>query len=225
MSEMNRLSLIREEILHCQKCPLAKGRKNAVPGEGLSSVELMFIGEGPGYHENQQGKPFVGQAGAFLDELLSAAGLKREEVFITNVVKCRPPSNRDPMPEELTACAHYLDEQIALLDPKVIVTLGRFSMAKFIENGKISQIHGKAHKVGKRLVVTMYHPAAALHQPALRPALVEDFKKLPVLLGKEAVVQAKVESLFQPQAEVFVPETKSIKKQEKPSLPEQLSLF
>jgi len=225
MSETNRLSLIREEILHCQKCPLAKGRKNAVPGEGPSSVEIMFIGEGPGYYENQQGKPFVGQAGAFLDELLAAADLKREDVFITNVVKCRPPNNRDPMPEELAACAHYLDEQIALLDPKVIVTLGRFSMAKFIENGKISQIHGKAHKVGKRLVVTMYHPAAALHQPALRPALVEDFKKLPVLLGKEAVVQAKVESLFQPQAEVFVPETKSIKKQEKPSLPEQLSLF
>ena len=225
MSEMNRLSLIREEILHCQKCPLAKGRKNAVPGEGPSSVEIMFIGEGPGYHENQQGKPFVGQAGAFLDELLSAAGLKREEVFITNVVKCRPPSNRDPMPEELTACAHYLDEQIALLDPKVIVTLGRFSMAKFIENGKISQIHGKAHKVGKRLVVTMYHPAAALHQPALRPALVEDFKKLPVLLGKEAVVQTKVETLFQPKVEALVPETKTVKKQEKPSLPEQLSLF
>ena len=225
MSEMNRLSLIREEILHCQKCPLAKGRKNAVPGEGPWSVEIMFIGEGPGYHENQQGKPFVGQAGAFLDELLSAAGLKREEVFITNVVKCRPPSNRDPMPEELTACAHYLDEQIALLDPKVIVTLGRFSMAKFIENGKISQIHGKSHKVGKRLVVTMYHPAAALHQPALRPALVEDFQKLPELLGKEAVVQTKVETLFQPKVEALVPETKTVKKQEKPSLPEQLSLF
>ena len=225
MSETNRLSLIREEILHCQKCPLAKGRKNAVPGEGPSSVEIMFIGEGPGYHENQQGKPFVGQAGAFLDELLAAADLKREDVFITNVVKCRPPNNRDPMPEELAACAHYLDEQIALLDPKVIVTLGRFSMAKFIENGKISQIHGKAHKVGKRLVVTMYHPAAALHQPALRPALVEDFKKLPELLGKEAVVQTKVETLFQPKVEAFVPETKPVKKQEKPSLPEQLSLF
>ena len=225
MSETNRLNTIREEILHCQKCPLAKGRKNAVPGEGPASVVIMFIGEGPGYHENQQGKPFVGQAGMFLDELLAAADLKREDVFITNVVKCRPPNNRDPMPEELTACAHYLDEQIALLDPKVIVTLGRFSMAKFIENGKISQIHGKSHKVGKRLVVTMYHPAAALHQPALRPALVEDFQKLPELLGKEAVVQTKVETLFQPKVEALVPETKTVKKQEKPSLPEQLSLF
>jgi DNA polymerase len=217
MSDINQLRTIREEILHCQKCPLAKGRKNAVPGEGPSSVDVMFIGEGPGYHENQQGKPFVGQAGMFLDELLASADLKREEVFITNVVKCRPPDNRDPMPEELAACAHYLDEQIELLDPRVIVTLGRFSMAKFIENGKISQIHGKAHQVGKRLIVTMYHPAAALHQPALKPALLEDFTKLRLLLSKEEPIKPKVE--------VPAPETKSVKNEEKPSLPEQLSLF
>ncbi len=225
MSEKNRLIAVREEILHCQKCPLAKGRKNAVPGEGPSSVDIMFIGEGPGYHENQQGKPFVGQAGAFLDELLAAANLKREEVFITNVVKCRPPGNRDPMPEELEACARYLDEQIALLNPKVIVTLGRFSMAKFIENAKISRIHGQAHKIGNRLIVTMYHPAAALHQPALRPALVEDFSKLPRLLGKEPLVQPEMETSVQPKAEVIEPETKSVKKEEKTTPPEQLSLF
>lgn len=225
MSETNRLSTIREEILHCQKCPLAKGRKNAVPGEGPSSVDIMFIGEGPGYHENQQGKPFVGQAGMFLDELLASADLKREDVFITNVVKCRPPENRDPMPEELTACAHYLDEQIALLDPKVIVTLGRFSMAKFIENGRISQIHGKSHKVGKRLIVTMYHPAAALHQPALRPALVEDFSKLRHLLGKEEPVQPKAAVPAALKVEAPIIDRKSVKKQEKPDLPEQLSLF
>lgn len=225
MSDTNRLSTIREEILHCQKCPLAKGRKNAVPGEGPSSVDIMFIGEGPGYHENQQGKPFVGQAGMFLDELLASADLKREDVFITNVVKCRPPENRDPMPEELTACAHYLDEQIALLDPKVIVTLGRFSMAKFIENGRISQIHGKSHKVGKRLIVTMYHPAAALHQPALRPALVEDFSKLRHLLGKEEPVQPKAAVPATPKVEAPIIDRKSVKKQEKPDLPEQLSLF
>lgn len=225
MSETNRLNTIREEILHCQKCPLAKGRKNAVPGEGPASVDIMFIGEGPGYHENEQGKPFVGQAGMFLDELLTAADLKREDVFITNVVKCRPPSNRDPMPEELTACAHYLDEQIALLNPKVIVTLGRFSMAKFIENGKISQIHGKSQNIGKRLIVTMYHPAAALHQPALRPALVEDFSKLPHLLGKIAPVQPKPAAPAQPKVELPSFDRKSGKKQEKPDLPEQLSLF
>ena len=223
MSDTNRLSTIREEILHCQKCPLAKGRKNAVPGEGPSSVDIMFIGEGPGYHENQQGKPFVGQAGMFLDELLASADLKREDVFITNVVKCRPPENRDPMPEELTACAHYLDEQIALLDPKVIVTLGRFSMAKFIENGRISQIHGKSHKVGKRLIVTMYHPAAALHQPALRPALVEDFSKLRHLLGKEEPVQPKAAVPATLKVEAPIIDRKSVKKQEKPDLPEQLS--
>ena len=217
MSNINRLNTIKEEILLCQKCPLAKGRKNAVPGEGPSSVDIMFIGEGPGFHENQQGKPFVGQAGAFLDELLSAAGLKREDVFITNVVKCRPPSNRDPMPEELSACAGYLDEQIELLDPKVIVTLGRFSMAKFIENGKISQIHGKSQTVGDRLIVTMYHPAAALHQPALRPALVEDFAKLRPLLN--------IEELVEPMAAVPEPEPQPITKEEKPDLPEQLSLF
>ena len=225
MSDTNRLSTIREEILHCQKCPLAKGRKNAVPGEGPSAVDIMFIGEGPGYHENQQGKPFVGQAGMFLDELLASADLKREDVFITNVVKCRPPENRDPMPEELTACAHYLDEQIALLDPKVIVTLGRFSMAKFIENGRISQIHGKSHKVGKRLIVTMYHPAAALHQPALRPALVEDFSKLRHLLGKEEPVQPKAAVPAALKVEAPIIDRKSVKKQEKPDLPEQLSLF
>ncbi len=217
MSDTNRLQTIREEILHCQKCALAKGRNKAVPGEGPSSVDVMFIGEGPGFHENQQGKPFVGQAGAFLDELLAAADLKRGEVFITNVVKCRPPSNRDPMPEELTACEVYLDEQIQLLNPKVIVTLGRFSMAKFIENGRISQIHGKAHQIGNRLVVTMYHPAAALHQPALRPVLVEDFAKLRHLLGKEEPVPPKVEDLSLT--------VRPVKADEKPMPPEQLSLF
>ena len=217
MSNINRLNTIKEEILLCQKCPLAKGRKNAVPGEGPSSVDIMFIGEGPGFHENQQGKPFVGQAGVFLDELLSAAGLKREDVFITNVVKCRPPSNRDPMPEELSACSRYLDEQIELLDPKVIVTLGRFSMAKFIENGKISQIHGKSQTVDGRLIVTMYHPAAALHQPALRPALVEDFAKLRPLLN--------IEELVEQMAAVPEPEPQPITKEDKPDFPEQLSLF
>jgi len=217
MSDINRLQTIREEILHCQKCPLAKGRNKAVPGEGPSSVEVMLIGEGPGFHENQQGKPFVGQAGAFLDELLAAADLKRDEVFITNVVKCRPPSNRDPLPEELKACDQYLDEQISLLDPRVIITLGRFSMAKFVENGRISQIHGKSQQVGDRLVVTMYHPAAALHQPALRPVLVEDFSKLRLLLGKEPPTPPKVEAP--------APVVKTATVEEEPGTPEQLSLF
>ena len=186
MTADQRLQEIRQEISTCQLCQLAKGRLNAVPGEGPSKVDIMFIGEAPGFHENRQGKPFVGQAGQFLDELLQAAGLNRDQVYITNVVKCRPPNNRDPLPEELKACQRYLDEQIALLDPQVIVTLGRISMAKFITGGRISAIHGRTHNVGNRKVVTMYHPAAALHQPALRPVLLEDFSRLKKFISSRA---------------------------------------
>lgn len=178
MTAEKRLQEIRKEIEVCHACPLAKGRERSVPGEGPARVDILFIGEAPGFHENRQGKPFVGQAGQFLDELLKAAGLERSQVFITNVVKCRPPNNRDPLPEELQACQVYLDEQIALLQPKVIVTLGRISMGKFIEMGRISSIHGKTHNVNGQKVVTMYHPAAALHQPALRQTLIEDFSRL-----------------------------------------------
>jgi DNA polymerase len=144
----------------------------------------MFIGEGPGFHENEQGLPFVGAAGNFLEELLSDAGLTREGVFITNVVKCRPPSNRDPEPDELNACKTYLERQIAAINPDVIVTLGRVSMGYFIDQGKISLIHGRDFWSHGRMVVAMYHPAAALHQPSLRTVVKEDFAKLPVLIDK-----------------------------------------
>jgi len=144
----------------------------------------MFIGEGPGWHEDQQGRPFVGAAGQFLNELLAKAGLKREDVFITNIVKCRPPGNRDPLPDEITACAGYLDRQIAAIDPEVIVTLGRFSMAKWFPGERISRIHGQPKRVNGRLVVPMYHPAAALHQSSLRSAIEEDFAKLPKILAE-----------------------------------------
>jgi DNA polymerase len=144
----------------------------------------MFIGEGPGFHENQQGLPFVGAAGKFLDELLLSANLSRKNVFITNVVKCRPPGNRDPFPEELTACGVYLDDQIAIINPLVIVTLGRFSMANFFGNVKISQVHGQAKTVNGRLIVAMYHPAAALHQPSLKNIIIQDFQKLPDFINK-----------------------------------------
>ena len=183
MPAEQRLQEIRQEVTTCQLCQLARERLNAVPGEGPSKVDIMFIGEAPGFHENRQGKPFVGQAGQFLSELLQAAGLEREQVFITNVVKCRPPNNRDPLPEELKACQRYLDEQIALLDPEVIVTLGRISMAKFITDGRISAIHGRTHNVNGRKVVTMYHPAAALHQPDLRGSLLRDFANLKTRLA------------------------------------------
>jgi DNA polymerase len=144
----------------------------------------MFIGEGPGFHENEQGLPFVGQAGKFLNELLQTAGLKREDVFITNVVKCRPPGNRDPQIDELDACKPHLEKQIEIIDPFVIVTLGRFSMARYFPNTRISQIHGKPDWLNERFIVPMYHPAAALHQPKLRPVIKQDFSRLPDMVAK-----------------------------------------
>ncbi|MDO9085530.1 MAG: uracil-DNA glycosylase [Anaerolineaceae bacterium] len=181
---MKDLSEIALQVSNCSICSLHKSRIKSVPGEGPSTARIMFIGEGPGFHENQQGRPFVGQAGKFLEELLARAGLKREEVFITNVVKCRPPGNRDPQPDELEACADYLNRQIELINPKIIVTLGRFSMAKFFGQVKISQIHGGMKKIDERYVVAMYHPAAALHQPALKNTLLEDFSKLQGFIKK-----------------------------------------
>jgi DNA polymerase len=144
----------------------------------------MFIGEGPGFHENEQGRPFVGAAGQFLEELLASINLKRQQVYITNVVKCRPPGNRDPQTEELEACSGYLERQILAINPKVIVTLGRYSMARFLPNAKISEIHGQAIRVHGRLIVPMYHPAAALHQPSLRSAVENDFARLPEWMTK-----------------------------------------
>jgi DNA polymerase len=142
----------------------------------------MFIGEGPGFHENEQGRPFVGSAGQFLDQLLAQAGLKRSEVWIGNVVKCRPPGNRDPLPEELAACDVYLERQIKAINPSIIITLGRYSMGKFMPGVKISMVHGQMRKVGERYVIAMFHPAAALHQASLKPAILADFAKLPELL-------------------------------------------
>ena len=173
---------VARQASKCQLCELHHSRKNAVPGEGPADAEIMFVGEGPGFHENEQGRPFVGAAGKFLDELLSIIDLSRESVFITNVVKCRPPGNRDPQIDELQACNTYLERQIQAINPKVIVTLGRFSMATFIPNAKISQIHGNQFSLNGRLVVPMFHPAAALHQPSLRPLIEADFKKLPGMI-------------------------------------------
>ena len=178
------LQQIHEEVQSCTKCGLYFSRKYGVSGAGPANAEIMLIGEGPGFHENETGIPFVGGSGRFLDELLEGIGLKREEVFIGNVVKCRPPGNRDPQAGELAACDPYLERQIAAINPKVIVTLGRFSMAKFLPHAKISEVHGKAMKVKGRLVVAMYHPAAALHQRSLRPTLEADFAKLPDLIAQ-----------------------------------------
>lgn len=177
------LQEVASQVAVCEKCALCHSRKKAVPGEGPANAEIMLIGEGPGFYENEQGRPFVGPSGHFLDELLQAAGLKRSGVFIGNVVKCRPPGNRDPLPDELGACRPYLERQIEAINPRAIVTLGRYSMAHFLPNAKISVVHGRSAWVNGRLIIPMYHPAAALHQPALKDAIVADFKNLPAILA------------------------------------------
>ncbi len=177
------LEVIAQEVRSCTKCRLHETAKHGVPGEGNPRADVMLIGEGPGYHEDVQGRPFVGPAGQLLDELLAKAGLKREDVFITNVVKHRPPGNRDPMPDEKAACGEYLDRQIALIKPKLIVTLGRHSMASFFgPNAKISQAHGTSKPWRDIMAYACFHPAAALHQPRFREALEQDFANLPKAL-------------------------------------------
>lgn len=186
MSAEQELETLAKQIAVCTRCELHRSRKKAVPGEGPAHAEIMFIGEGPGFHENEQGRPFVGAAGQFLDQLLQQAGVTRSAVWITNVVKCRPPGNRDPLPEEIEICTrNYLQHQIRIVDPSIIVTLGRFSMGLFFKGAKITQIHGQMQKVDDHFVIAMYHPAAALHQMALKPAILADFARLPELL-KEA---------------------------------------
>ncbi len=173
-------------VTSCQLCALSQTRILAVPGEGPLDADVMFIGEAPGANEDKQGRPFVGASGQFLSELLAAAGLARPDVYICNVLKCRPPANRDPLPAEIDACRDYLDEQIDLIDPLVVVTLGRYSMAKFFPNQIISRIHGHPREVAGRWYVPMYHPAAALHQGSLKATMIDDFAALGRLLREVA---------------------------------------
>jgi uracil-DNA glycosylase len=180
-----------KEVLKCKKCGLCKDRINVVPGEGSPKADIMFIGEGPGRDEDKQGRPFVGAAGKFLNELLEVINLERKDVYIANVVKCRPPKNRDPLPEEAEACWSYLVEQINIIQPKLIVTLGRHSMNRFLPDLKISQVHGQPKRyIGiwqkKQVYLPMYHPAVALYDPRKRDVIIEDFKKIPLILKKLA---------------------------------------
>lgn len=193
MDAANELKQVAQEVAGCTKCKLYHSRKLAVAGEGPENAAIMFIGEGPGFHENEQGRPFVGAAGKLLDELLENINLKRNQVFITNIVKCRPPGNRDPEPDEIQACNDYLERQIQAINPKVIVTLGRYSMGKFLPNAKISLIHGQAMHIKGRLVVAMYHPAAALHQRSLLSVIQDDFAHLPELLAQADRIEAPSE--------------------------------
>jgi DNA polymerase len=178
------LEIIAGEVAACQACPLHRGRKKTVPGDGPVTADLMFIGEAPGQAEDEQGLPFVGRSGQYLEQLLGMIGLKRGEVFIANVVKCRPPDNRDPLPEELTACKPFLDRQIGIIQPKVIATLGRFSMARYFPDGKITKIHGMPKVEGGIVYFPLFHPAAILRNPDLRPAMEEDFRRLKHFLDR-----------------------------------------
>jgi len=180
---MSTLSKLYQEIASCQQCELAKGRNNVVPGEGADDADIVFIGEAPGWYEDQQGRPFVGPAGKFLDELLTSIGLKREQVYICNIIKCRPPNNRDPLPTEIKTCQPWLDHQLKLIHPKMIVTLGRYSMARFFPGETISKAHGKMRREGDMIYYAMYHPAAALHQQNLRQVIQADMLKIPSLLA------------------------------------------
>lgn len=190
---MSTLTELYEEIANCQRCILSQARKNAVPGEGPQDADIVFIGEGPGFHEDQQGRPFVGAAGQFLDELLESIGLRRDDVYICNVIKCRPPGNRDPLPEEVDACKPHLDRQIEIISPKMIVTLGRFSMERYFPGAKISQIHGQARKLEGIIYYPMYHPAAALHQPRWRPVVEEDMSRIPqVLAAADSIAEVEL---------------------------------
>ena len=214
MNPEETISKIAKEVSACTKCTLHESRKKSVPGDGPATAEIMFIGEGPGFHENEQGHPFVGASGKFLDQLLAQAGVTRSDVFIANVVKCRPPGNRDPLPDELAACDLYLEAQIKAINPSIIVTLGRFSMNKFFPGAKISAVHGQMQKIGERFVIPMFHPAAALHQAALKPSILGDFAKLPDQLNDARAAMGKPKINFKEKKEEVVSDK-----------PQQLNLF
>ncbi|HEX9038011.1 MAG TPA: uracil-DNA glycosylase [Ktedonobacterales bacterium] len=210
------LDQVAAEVRVCTKCELCKGTKNGVPGEGSAASEVLFIGEGPGFNEDRLGRPFVGQAGHLLDKMIASIGMRRPDVFITNVVKHRPPDNRDPLPSEITACADYLDRQIAALNPKVIVTLGRFSMARYFPGAKISAIHGQARQIDGRIVVAMFHPAAALRTPVVMKQFEDDFQRaIPAALAEARSLAAR--------GKPGATSGKTDEDENKP--PEQLSLF
>ena len=186
---MSALTELNQQIAQCFKCEIAKLRCKVVPGEGAENADIMFIGEAPGWHEDQQGRPFVGPAGQFLDKLLASIGLDRRKVFIANVIKCRPTDNRDPLPTEIQNCRRWLDSQIEIIKPKMIVTLGRYSMARYFPGKSISKIHGTAQKHDGTIYYAMYHPAAALHQQSLKQAIEADMLKIPKILSEADAVR------------------------------------
>lgn len=193
VNKKEELEEIEKGVKKCRRCPLWESATNPVPGEGNPNTEVMLIGEAPGYWEDRKGRPFVGQAGKFLDSLLGSIGFKRKDVFIANVLKHRPPGNREPLPEEVAACRNWLDKQIEIIQPKIIITLGRFAMYKFIPKGKITKIHGQPRIVfwqDKKVVVfPMFHPAAALRNAKVMEQIKEDFQKIPQVLKKRIEIE------------------------------------
>ncbi|PIZ43560.1 uracil-DNA glycosylase [candidate division WWE3 bacterium CG_4_10_14_0_2_um_filter_42_7] len=185
MTKLPDLNDIAAKVTHCHNCNLYKTATNPVPGEGNPEAEVMFIGEAPGYFEDLQGRPFVGQAGKLLDKLLQSIKLSREEVFICNMLRHRPPENRDPLPEEIKACEVFLDDQIKIINPKVIVTLGKFAMDHFVKNGQISRDHGVPKVVGSYIIYPIYHPAAALRSTQVLMILRRDFLRIPKVISGE----------------------------------------
>jgi DNA polymerase len=202
--KLSALTELYREIAGCRECEeLARTRNKVVPGEGPENSQIVFIGEAPGFHEDQQGRPFVGQAGQFLEQLLGSIGLKRDDVYICNVIKCRPPGNRDPLPMEIKSCQKWLDRQLELLAPKMIVTLGRYSLARYFPGETISKVHGKARKENNVIYFAMYHPAAALHQQSLRQTIEADIRKIPELLAKSVEMKEKQEDNKPQQLSMF----------------------
>ena len=191
------LQAIAEEIRGCTRCPLARARTQTVPGEGNPISDVLLVGEGPGAREDATGRPFVGPAGQLLEELLASIGWERRDVFIANIVKCRPPGNRDPEPEEVAACRRFLERQEGALDPALIVTLGRHSLQRYLPGARISSVHGQLRRQGGRHVFPMYHPAAALHQSSLRETLFRDVRGLPaaLLAAREALEAERLASV------------------------------
>jgi uracil-DNA glycosylase len=189
MDKKQALDILNEKMTRECVCTLRAQAKQAVPGEGSASAEIFFIGEAPGAKEDEEGYPFVGAAGKFLNEMLASINLKREDIYITNVVKYRPPNNRDPNPEEISSCREWLVEQIKIIQPKVIVTLGRHALAHFLPDKKISETHGQAFRktfpdLGTLVFFVLYHPAAALYNGSMRATLIQDFQKIPKVLEK-----------------------------------------
>lgn len=223
-----RLAAIAEQIKVCKLCRLHEKANNAVPGYGDVNAEIIFIGEAPGEQEDKQGLPFVGRSGKYLDYLINLIGLKREQVFIANVIKHRPPENRDPLQDELDACKPYLDQQFEILDPLVIATLGRFSMARYFPKGKISQLHGQPKYADNRAYFPMFHPAAALRNPELRWDMEADIQKLPGIIAEVKRLRAggiseEISGESQPDSSREPEKKKSEPEDDGP--PVQLSLF